>query len=306
MRKPTADPTGEPVVSGIRITHPDRLVYPDLGVTKLDVARFYEEVAERMVPHVAGRPLTLVHCPEGLAAPCRYLRHNKVWGPKTLRRVRIREKTKVGEYLVADDAAGIITLAQMSVLEIHTWNSTADDIERPNRIVWDLDPGPDVAWAAIVAAARQVRDILSVLGLDTWVKTTGGRGLHVVMPLAPARGWAECLQFARAVAEALVLTNPNAYTTTFAKQGRDRKILVDYLRNNRTNTSVAAFSTRARPGAAVSMPIAWTELTVRLEPQRFNVETLPARLRRRGDPWAEYWRSKQRISPRAFKAITSV
>src|SRR5436190_9373457 len=140
----------EPVVAGLKITHPDRLIYPELNISKLDLARYYEEVGPRMLPHVEGRPLTLVHCPNGLAAACNFLRHGKVWGPKSLRRVNIPEKTKTGEYLVADNLEAIVALAQLGIVEIHTWNSTDDDVERPNRLLWDLDQGPDVEWAQTV------------------------------------------------------------------------------------------------------------------------------------------------------------
>src|SRR5687768_17048572 len=255
------DRTGElAVVAGIRVSHPDRLIYPDLGISKIALARYYEAMERWIVPHVRGRPLTLVHCPAGISAPCRYLKHAKAWGPSALRRVRIQEKTKVGEYLVADSVSGVVALAQMGIVEIHTWNSIADDVERPNRIVWDLDPGPQVGWKAIVAAAKQLRNVLTTLGLASWVKTTGGKGLHVVVPIARTLDWSECLAFSRLVSELLARTDPTAYTTSFPKKGRERKILIDYLRNNRTNTSVCAFSPRARPGAAVSMPLAWREL----------------------------------------------
>src|SRR5215212_1476859 len=132
---------GDAVAAGVRISHPERVVYPDPGITKLDVARYYETIGEWIVPHVAGRPLTLVHCPEGMAGRCNFLKHSKIWGPRAIRRVRIQEKTKVGEYMVADSLPAVVGIAQMSVLEIHTWNSTAEDVERPNRIVIDLDPG---------------------------------------------------------------------------------------------------------------------------------------------------------------------
>ena len=224
------------------------------------------------MPHVKGRPLTLVHCPAGIAAPCIYLKHAKQWGPNALRRVKIQEKTKVGEYLVADNIEAVVSLAQMGIVEIHTWNSTDDDVERPNRIVWDLDPGPQVAWKQVVTAAQLVRDVLKTLGLASWVKTTGGHGLHVVVPIKPARDWSECLEFARDVSEAIERTDP-IYTTTFAKRGRERKILIDYLRNNRTNTSVCAFSPRARPGAMVSMPLDWKELSA--GPERWTLTTVP-------------------------------
>jgi bifunctional non-homologous end joining protein LigD len=183
MRVATALPNA-PVVAGIRISHPDRPIYPELGVSKLDLVRYYEEIGEWIVPHVQGRPLTLVHCPSGVGGACMYMKHAKAWGPTALRRVRIQEKTKVGEYLVADDVSAVIALAQMGIVEIHTWNSTDDDVERPNRIVWDLDPGPQIAWKPIADAAVLLRDVLTAIKLKSWVKTTGGRGLHVVVPIA--------------------------------------------------------------------------------------------------------------------------
>src|SRR4051812_6276061 len=277
-----------PSVAGIRISHPDRLIYPDLGISKIQLARYYEDVGDWIVPHVAGRPLTLVHCPSGLAAPCIYLKHAKAWGPSALRRVKIQEKTKVGEYLVADSIEAVVALAQMGIVEIHTWNSTAEHVERPNRIVWDLDPGPAVTWTQIVAAARHLRAVLETLGLRSWVKTTGGRGLHVVAPLSAAREVAECLAFSRRVSEVIADGDPRLYTTKFAKVGRERKILIDYLRNNRTNTSIAAYSPRARPGAHVSVPLDWAELDT--PPDGWTLVSVQQRLRRlRKDPWAGYW-----------------
>src|SRR6185437_8407011 len=193
-----APPGGDSTVAGVPISHPDRVVYPELAVTKLDVARYYESIADWIVPHVKGRPLTLVRCPEGLRGECFYMKHSKLWAPPALRRVRVREKTKMGEYLIADDIAGVVSLAQIGVLEIHTWNSTFDDVERPDRMVFDLDPGDEVVWPAVIRAARMIRDALAALNLASWVKTTGGRGLHIVVPLVPHADWAQCLQFSRA------------------------------------------------------------------------------------------------------------
>jgi bifunctional non-homologous end joining protein LigD len=219
--------------------------------------------------------------------------------------VRIQEKTKVGEYLVADSIEAVVSLAQMGIVEIHTWNSTADDIDRPNRLVWDLDPGPQVSWKQVVKAAELVRDVLKTLGLRSWVKTTGGRGLHVVVPLKRNRPVSECLDFSRSVSEAIAKTDPSSYTTAFAKAGRTRHILIDYLRNNRTNTSVCAFSPRTRPGATVSMPLGWNDLDH--APERWTLVTVPGRLARlRADPWNDYWRTSQIISAAAFAAVTRV
>ena len=291
----TAD-AGAPSVAGIRISHPGRVVYPEQGLTKLDVARFYERIADWIVPHVKGRPLTLVRCPDGVAGECFYMKHSKVWAPAALRRVRIQEKTKVGDYLVADTPAAVAGLVQMGVLEIHTWNTCIDHVELPNRVILDIDPGEDVAWPKVAEAARAVRRLLDQAGLQGFPKTTGGRGLHVVVPLKPEADWRACLEFSRALARTMERRQPETYTTAFARAGREKKILIDYLRNNRTNTSVAAFSTRARPGAPVSVPLRWAELKAAFDPASFTVLTVEKRLARlREDPWAEYWKCRQRL-----------
>ena len=302
--RPAKNPTARHVIAGVQISHPDRVVYPGLDLTKLDVARYFESVAEWIVPHVVGRPLTLVRCPEGLRGECFFMKHSKVWAPSALRRVRIKEKTKIGEYLIANDLAGVIGLAQMGVLEIHTWNSTFDDVERPNRIVFDLDPGDKVEWSSVVRAARMVRDTLAALQLQCWVKTTGGRGLHIVVPLTPHADWSQCLDFSRALSEKFEQARPQLYTTAFAKVGREGKILIDYLRNHRTNTSIAAYSTRAREAAPVSVPITWEELRVSLSPQSFTVLTIPKRLRKlKSDPWAGYWTCRQKLTMQLIRAL---
>jgi bifunctional non-homologous end joining protein LigD len=221
--------------------------------------------------------------------------------------VRIAEKKKVGEYLVADGLEGLVGLAQMDVLEVHTWNAKADAVERPDRIVIDLDPGPDVRWAEVPRAARLVQSVLDAVGLASFVKTTGGHGLHVVVPLLCQSSWADCLAFARTLAEALERQDPRRYTTAFAKAGRERKILIDYLRNNRANTSVAAFSTRARAGAPVSMPLAWDELGARVRADTYTVRNSVARLRRlRADPWKAYWTARQRLDGRITAALAAI
>ena len=292
------------VVSGVRISHPDRIVYPDSAATKADVARYYERIADWIVPHVEGRPLTLVRCPEGLAGGCFFMKHSKVWAPGPLRRVRIQEKTKVGEYLVADTAAAVVALVQMGILEIHTWNSVIDDVERPNRIVIDLDPGEHVPWRRVIGAARLVRRALQALDLESFLKTTGGRGLHVVVPLVPSADWSACLDFSRGLSEAIERSDPETFTTRFAKIGREHRILLDFLRNNRTNTSIAAYSTRARPGAPISVPISWSELSPSLDPRRMTLATVPVRLSRlRSDPWKGYWNCRQKLTAQRLRAV---
>ncbi|MDB4941585.1 MAG: hypothetical protein JWP97_1119 [Labilithrix sp.] len=289
---------GEGAIAGIEISNPSRVMYPARGITKWEVARYYEEIGEHLLPHVAGRPLTLVRCGAGLTTgrmreDCTFMKHGRVWGPKALRRVNIQEKTKIGEYLVADDLAGIIALVQMDVLEIHTWNSLADRADLSNRVVFDLDPGPHVSWSTIVRAAGAVRARLTELGLACWVKTTGGNGLHVVVPVAPAP-WEKCLAFARLVSRSLVKDDPKTFTTSIVKTGRTRKIYLDDLRNNRGNTSVSAYSTRARPEGPVSVPVTWDELGDTRP--TFDMETVRQRLRTlREDPWKDYFACEQRL-----------
>jgi bifunctional non-homologous end joining protein LigD len=292
-------------VAEVRITHPDRPLFPDPLLTKLDLARYYEAIARWIVPHLVGRPLTLVRCPEGIGGGCFFMKHSRVWAPGPLRRVRIQEKTKLGEYLIADDLAAVVALVQMGVIEIHTWNSTFEQLERPNRIVIDLDPGEQITWAQVVAAARTVRAALAALDLECWVKTTGGRGLHVVVPLVPHADWSQCLAFAHGLSEALERSAPAMYTTNFAKAGRGRKILIDYLRNNRTNTSIAAFSARARHGAPVSVPMTWEELRPALSPAALTAVTVPGRLRRlKRDPWTGYWVCRQKLTVQRLRAVS--
>jgi len=298
-------------VAGVSISHPGRVMFPIRRQTKLDLARYYEAIEPWILPHLVDRPLTLVRCPTGVAAAspekgagCFFMKHSKVWAPPAIRRVRIREKTKLGEYLIADSIAALVGLVQMDILEVHTWNSRFSDIEHPDRIVIDLDPGGGVDWATIVDAARLVRQLLAALDLASFVKTTGGRGVHVVVPLAPRADWAECLDFARTFAQAAVRRRPELFTERFAKAGRSDKILVDYLRNNRTNTSIAAFSTRARPAAPVSVPLAWSELSPAKTPDRFTMATVPGRLSRLArDPWQAYWTTRQRIPRGAIRAL---
>jgi bifunctional non-homologous end joining protein LigD len=235
------------------------------------------------------------------------MKHSKLWAPPSLRRVRIREKTKIGEYLIADSIAAVVGLVQMDVLEVHTWNSRFARVEQPDRIVIDLDPGEDVGWPAVVRAARFVRELLGAMDLDAFVKTTGGRGLHVVVPLTPGADWSECLAFARAFATTVVRRAPATFTEQFARIGRERKILIDYLRNNRTNTSIAAYSTRAKPDAPVSVPLTWTELSPAKPPDRFTAVTVPQRLARlRSDPWKSYWTMRQKIPRGAVRALETL
>jgi bifunctional non-homologous end joining protein LigD len=281
-------------IAGVAISSPDRLLFPEAQITKLDMLRYYEAVGDWILPHLQGRPLTLKQCAPDVDH-CRFLRHSGERAPGQVRVVNIQEQTKIGDYMVVDDLSGLIALAQRNIIEFHTWNSTADGVERPDRVVFDLDPGPDVAWKETIAAARLVRSSLQAIGLESWVKTTGGKGLHIVVPIVPRHDWSECLAFAKTVAGEIVEHDPRRFTLKFSKQNRSSRILIDYLRNNRTNTSIAAYSARARATAAVSTPVEWDELTPRVKPERWTLRTVPKFLARRTDPWSGYFRAKQKL-----------
>jgi bifunctional non-homologous end joining protein LigD len=283
-------------VAGVRLTHANRVVYPSQGVTKRDLALFYESIADRILPHLAGRPTSLVRCPEGVDKECFYQKHVGFGVPEAIRRVKIREKTKVGDYLVVDTLPALISLVQIGILEIHTWNSVVDRLEQPDRVVFDLDPAPDVPWPRVVAAARLVRKRLEALGLESFVKTTGGKGLHVVVPLASGVTWEQGADFSRAVAESLAREDPRGFIAQMSKAARTGKIFIDYFRNARGATSVAAYSTRAKPEAPVSVPLEWDELSPRLKSDHYTVANLPRRLAGlRKDPWARYWTVRQEL-----------
>jgi bifunctional non-homologous end joining protein LigD len=287
---------GVAAVAGVRLTHADRVVFSKQGTSKRDLALYYEAVADWILPHLDGRPTTLVRCPEGADKECFYQKHSGRWAPAEIRRVAIREKTKVGDYLVVDSLPALIGLVQMGILEIHTWNSVVRTLEQPDRIVFDLDPGPGVSWSRVVQTARRVRTKLEELGLASFVKTTGGKGLHVVVPIDVGPDWDRCASFSRNVAVELAADEPALLTANMSKSERTGKIFIDYLRNVRGATSVAAYSTRARPEAPVSVPLAWDELGRRTGPDEYTIATIPKRLTRlAGDPWAAYWTTRQRL-----------
>jgi bifunctional non-homologous end joining protein LigD len=280
-----SDPPPEAERSSVVLTHPDRLYWPDDGVTKQGLADYYAEVWPRMAPFVVGRPLALLRCPDGVGGQTFFQKH--AWKGVSSDIVLVDDPKEKGEPLISiRDLDGLTALVQMAVLEIHPWGSTVVAWERPDTIVMDLDPGEGVAWEAVIEAAKEVRGRLEQAGLAAFVKTSGGKGLHVVAPVKPKAEWLEAKTFTKAIAEAMAADNPQRYVATIAKAKRTGKILVDYLRNQRGMTAVAAYSTRARPGAAVSMPLGWDELALEIGPAHFTVANAPARLAALGhDPW---------------------
>jgi bifunctional non-homologous end joining protein LigD len=280
-------------VAGVKLTHPDRVLYPEQGITKQALAAYYLEVADRILPHLARRPLSLVRCPNGVGRPCFFQKHGKESFPGA-RWIPIVERNGAREeYMYVEDETGLISLVQAGVLEIHPWSSTVDDLERPDSMTFDLDPHPGTPWTRVLEAAREIRDRFKALERETFVKTTGGKGLHVVVPLKPSGGWADVKRFSRAFAELMAADSPGLYTAKLAKAARGGKIFVDYLRNERGQTAVCAYSTRARPGATVSTPIDWSELKPSLRSDRFDVRSLPKRLAKGGDPWKDFDKARR-------------
>jgi bifunctional non-homologous end joining protein LigD len=295
---------GADEVAGVVLTHADRVLYPDLGLTKRDLADYYVAVAEAMLPHLAGRPLSLVRCPEGQGAQCFYQKHPGNSAPKALRRIKIEEGSGVHEYVVADDVGALVALVQMGVLEIHPWGSREDRLETPDRIIFDFDPAPDVGWEQVVAATGEMRERLKSLGLESFLRTTGGKGLHVVVPIAPREEWPVVKAFTKAVAVAMERESPKRYTTVMSKRERRGRIFIDYLRNDRGSTAIAPYSTRVRASATVATPLPWSALKPSLDPAGFTVLTIPKRLTSlKTDPWDGLSDLRQGITAKAKAAV---
>jgi bifunctional non-homologous end joining protein LigD len=286
-------------VAGVVLSNPDRVLFPEQGLTKRDLAAYYEAIAPLMLPHVADRPLSLVRCPEGRTKSCFFQKH---WGrqlPEGVRSVDIRESSgETKPYAVVRDATGLVALVQHGVLEFHLWGARADQVESPDRIIFDLDPDPSVPWKRVQEAALALRTLLQASGLESWLKTTGGKGLHVVVPIARRSTWDEVSGFARAVAYHFAGVHPEQYLARASKAARKGKIFVDWLRNTRGATAVAPWSSRAREGAPVSVPVGWEELPALKRGDPFHVtDVLTLVQRRKGkDPWSAMAASRQRLT----------
>jgi bifunctional non-homologous end joining protein LigD len=291
-------------VAGVRLSNPDKVLYPDRRLTKRDLALYYERIADWILPHLRDRPLTIVRCPDGQQGQCFYQKHVTDQFPKSIVRVEIEEGGKTVNYGAVNSLAGLVALVQMGVLELHIWGAHRDRVERPDYAVFDLDPDEGLAWSRVVEGARLMRDLLAELGLRSFLKTTGGKGLHVVLPLARRHGWDEVKSFTKAVAEMVAAADPARYTSHMPKAQRAGRIYIDYLRNQRGATSIAAYSTRSRPGAPVSAPLAWDELDSEVRGNTFTVESLPQRLDRlAADPWAEFAAVRQWITADMRRAV---
>ncbi|MDR9761176.1 non-homologous end-joining DNA ligase [Rhizobium redzepovicii] len=280
-----------PPASDVVLTHPDRLYWPDEGVSKQALADYYAAVWPFMAPYLVNRPLALLRLPDGIKGHQRFFQKHAWKGMNPhIEEVADPEEIDGEKLLRIVDFEGLTALVQSAVLEIHPWGTTTENWERPDMITMDLDPGEDVAWSAVISAALDVKARLEARDLAAFVKTSGGKGLHVVAPLARKAGWAAVKDFAHSLAESMSADAPEKYLSTATKAKRGGHIYIDYLRNGRGNTAVAAYSTRARPGAPVSMPIDWTELNEVSGPAAFTLANVPQRLATRpSDPWRDFF-----------------
>jgi bifunctional non-homologous end joining protein LigD len=283
---PTLPPASVPLdseVAGVRLSTPDRVYYPDDGITKRELAEYWESVADRALRFLAHRPLSMVRCPETIEE-CFYQKRVSDSIPVTVPRVVVKEGRE--PYAMVTDLRSLISLVQVGVLEFHVWGARSDRLDRPDIVVFDLDPDPELPWRSISETAQLLRALLDELGLASFVRTTGGKGLHVVTPLERRATWDEVKDFSHALARQFVRTAPDRFTTTVTKSRRKGKILIDYLRNDPESTAIATWSPRARAGAPAAMPLAWDELDVDARPE-LSVRDVHARLMK-PDPWAEF------------------
>jgi bifunctional non-homologous end joining protein LigD len=288
-------------VAGVMISNPDRVVYPEAGITKLQVAQHFAAVAARMLPHVGHRPLAVVRCPEGVAGECFFQKHWNGKLPAALSSIKVKQSDgRTLPYVVVKDTAGLVTLAQWGVLEVHPWGAGAKAPERPDRITFDVDPGPGVGWDAIRRAALDLRALLVALGFTPWLKTSGGKGLHVVVAIERRVSWEVASGFARGVAERLAAEHPDRYLSRAAKAARKGRIFIDWLRNSRGATAVAPWSPRARAEAGVSVPVSWRSINKITSGDQYRLGRVPA-----GDPWRDIGAGTGRITMETARKLKS-
>jgi bifunctional non-homologous end joining protein LigD len=306
-RAAKSPPSGrsQAAVVGVRLTHPDKILDDSSQLTKQQLAEYYAAVAEHLLPHIANRPLSIVRCPEGSTRPCFFQKHIGSGVPAGVDNVPVPSKKggPVEQYLTVSRAEGLVSLAQLGVLEIHPWGSQNDALETPDRIIIDLDPDPSLPWTQLIDSAIEVRDLMKNLNLKTFVKSTGGKGLHVVVPIRAEREWPEIKAFTHDFVVMMERANPKLYLSKMTKSARSGKIFVDYLRNERGATAVAPWSPRARAGVRVAMPLAWTELK-KTDPTHFAVANFTewkSRLKR--DPWEELNSVQQPLTAGAISAV---
>ena len=295
-----------PIVGGIGISNPQRVIDSQSGATKLQLAQYYQAVGKWMVPHLTGRPLSIVRAPEGVGSDSFFQRH---CGRLKMPHMRVLDKALDPEHarlIQADSTAAVVEAAQMGTIEFHTWNARSDRIDKPDRVVFDLDPDPELPWSSMVEATRMTLDLLDDLGLRAFLKTSGGRGVHVGVPIDRRHGWECANEFARGVTLRLAKEAPERIAAKMGPKNRVGKIFVDYLRNQRGASTVVAFSARARPGLPVSVPIARDELEALSGADQWNILNLQERLDAQiDDPWADYASTRQSLSSKLLQRVAA-
>jgi bifunctional non-homologous end joining protein LigD len=288
------------------ITHAERVIDPATGFTKGDLAQYYAAVAEWALPHLRDRPVALVRAPSGLAGALFFQKYSEGMSFPAMNLLPTSMFPNHPPLLNINSPAALIGAAQMGAIELHTWNASQPDLTHPDRMILDLDPDVNLSWSRVVEAARLVKVVLDELGLESWLKTSGGKGLHVVVPLIAAQDWTTMKAFTQAVANHLAKVLPAVFSAVSGLKNRVNKIFVDYLRNGKAQSTVAAFSARARPGLAVSMPISWAELPDVNSSDQLNIRTALGRIRRlRKDPWKGYWDRRQLITPEMRRRLVN-
>ena len=297
-KRATAAPKSD--AQAVRITHPERIVYPDTAITKQDVADYYRAVMDWLLPELAGRPLSVIRCPDGAGGACFFQKHHADKLGAHVASILLREKDGGSDrYLYVEDARGVLELVQMNTLEFHPWGSRVDDPEKPDRLVFDLDPAPGIGWNDLVSAAKDVRARLRKHGLESFPRLSGGKGLHVVAAIRRGPTWDQAKAFCESIADEMAADEPSRYLATASKAQREGRIFIDWLRNARGATSVASWSLRARAGAPVAMPLRWDELAKVKSPTAFDLGAALKRAKSmRKDPWEGFASTKQTL-PRA-------
>lgn len=290
-------------VNGVRMTHPDRVMFPQQGATKRAIAEYYVQAADFMLPYVSRRPLTLVRCPEGRGEECFYQKHATASVPDDIERIAIEERSgKTRDYMLVRSRRGLIATAQLGALELHIWGSRSDRLERPERVVFDLDPDEGVPFARVRDAAFELKEALEATGLKSFALLTGGKGIHVIIPIRRSRPWADVKAFARDFATTLAESAPERYVAKASKALRKDRIYIDWLRNERGATAVAPWSPRARAGAPVATPVNWDELDEITASATYTLDNIASRLKKAPDLWRDYLSVQQSITRAQLEA----
>ncbi len=290
-------------IFGVTVSNLDKVLWPAEGITKRELAEYLAAVSARMVPILKDRPVSIIRAPDGIKHQTFFQRHAGPGTPVSIRLIRVPKEKK--PFISVGDAPGLIAMAQLGAVEFHPWGCTAHDLMHPDQLTFDLDPAPDVPFPGVVEAAKDLRRRLDVLGFASYPKTTGGKGLHVVVPLRPKATWREAKSFAKAVCQAMAADAPEAYVLTMSKKERRGRIFLDYLRNDFLASAVASWSPRARDGAPIAVPLAWRDVTPALDPHAFSLRAAGLALER-ADAWADFDRSRVPLTARIARNVARV